>query len=872
MPERPLVLFADPTIADKEKGHGGAPKFFMPAHSRQVSRLNPQFDTLQNTINNGNVYFTDYAVGVDPEYTLVFETVGDPRDFFKAVNKIKEEYPNVEWIMELSDSYLENSDDFYVMNSKNERDDTKKLTTKLFCIMTNQKALKEIISLWNHFKADKNYKFPKGMAGFKQLFITLYSVHKWGIQERLEDTGLKAAWEEDLQDLSLEDVKVQIELFFRSSGSKRQEIESNIKDMIINIGGDILCSSIIPEIEYHAILATVPRGYAQEILDEKEVDLVIAEPIMFLKPCVQAVFLNSNENFSDTDSFAVPENIIEESVVALFDGVPQANHPLLKGMLNVDDPDDFESFYRVEERIHGTSMASLILRGQDMSTIGESVWKVYVRPIMKPERNFKGEIIEYIPDDFLLVDKIHAAVRRLFEPVAGRVAPKVKIINLSIGLKYREFYNIISPLARLLDWLSYKYKILFIVSAGNHSDEMNIGMDFSMFKNLNSDEKDAIIIKFLNQDIRNRRLLSPAESMNALTIGATFADINDEKPISYFTELCSDDIPAVYGSFGMGINGSIKPDIFFPGGRNFVREDLMNKGFVSWRQSATRAPGILSAAPGSSTETAISKSFSFGTSNATALVTNKAQECYAVLDSIFLNETGMHIPDAYAAVLIKAMLVHGASWNGLDKLFQETLEISGRQTKSILHKYLGYGEPDVEKVKECTKERVTLIGYGDIMQNQAFVYSIPMPIEFHEKKMRRKLTVTLAYLSPIHPSSIKYREKQVWLTINNGNTLIGSRAEYDYHAVQRGTLQHEIFENDSIEVWNVEAAIELKVNCRGCASENNPELLIPYALFATFEMAPDCGQNVYQKIVDKIRAKKVVAKVRIKDSVEEMPN
>ena len=148
--------------------------------------------------------------------------------------------------------------------------------------------------------------------------------------------------------------------------------------------------------------------------------------------------------------------------------------------------------------------------------------------------------------------------------------------------------------------------------------------------------------------------------------------------------------------------------------------------------------------------------------------------------------------------------------------------------------------------------------FGDIAQDKAFIYSIPIPIEFHEKRLKRKLTVTLAYLSPIHPSSIKYREKQVWMTINNGNSLIGSRVEYDYHAVQRGTLQHEIFENNSIEVWDIDESIELKINCRGCASENNPEMLIPYALFATFEMAPDCGVEVYQKVVTKVQTKNAI--------------
>ena len=194
-------------------------------------------------------------------------------------------------------------------------------------------------------------------------------------------------------------------------------------------------------------------------------------------------------------------------------------------------------------------------------------------------------------------------------------------------------------------------------------------------------------------------------------------------------------------------------------------------------------------------------------------------------------------------------------------MFQGILGISGNSAKNALHRYLGYGEPDVERVKECTKEQVTLIGFGDIAQDKAFIYSIPIPIEFHEKSLKRKLTVTLTYLSPIHPSSIKYREKQVWVTINNGNSLIGSRAEYDYHAVQRGTLQHEIYENDSIEVWDIDKSIELKVNCRGCASENNPEMLIPYALFATFEMAPDCGVDVYQKVVDKVQVKNAIKTV-----------
>jgi hypothetical protein len=112
-------------------------------------------------------------------------------------------------------------------------------------------------------------------------------------------------------------------------------------------------------------------------------------------------------------------------------------------------------------------------------------------------------------------------------------------------------------------------------------------------------------------------------------------------------------------------------------------------------------------------------------------------------------------------------------------------------------------------------------------------------------------------LSSIHPSSLKYRGKQVWFTLNNGKKISGER-EYDFNAVQRGTLQHEIFETDSTEVWDENDLLEIKVNCRGDASEKDPGTLIPYALFATFEMAPEYGIDVYQMIVEKIHVHELV--------------
>ena len=857
MIERPLILFATPTAADKEKKHGGFSKFYKPSYDRQKARISPKFAVLQNALERGHIRMSTTANSIEPEYTLVLETIGDVNGFSTAIKKLKEQYHNVEWLMELS-SCCPNDDDFYALDNNNNRDDNKQLSTKIFCVLTSQSALAQIISLWDRFKTNEHFQFNRGLTGFKHLFSNLKDVHLWGIQERIEDTGLIQDWQDELNNNQCDIVKAEIELFYRTSTEAQSKAEQKISNLISSIGGKVITKSLIPEIQYHALLTEIPKEYAQQIITRKEVDLVLADEIMFMKASGQTITSDmptSVETYSPSSS---PKLIMHEPIIALFDGMPQENHPLLANLISVDDPDGLGNDYPVDERIHGTSMASLILHGQNMSTINSEIHQIYVRPIMKSQKDMHNKVQEYIPDNILIVDKIHECIRRLFEKADGCVAPSVRIVNLSIGISYREYYNLISPLARLLDWLSYKYKVLFIVSAGNHSNDINLGMDFATFSALTDKQKDKFVYQYIAQNLRNLRLLSPSESINALTIGSVYSDKNDVPPFPNMTTICSDGSPAIYSSYGRGINNSIKPDILYDGGKSFIKEKLTNHSTASWVLSPTKKPGIESAYPGAVRQGLGTVGYTSGTSNSTALISNKAEECFNILNSTFLNETGENIPYEHSAVLIKAMLAHGSSWSTLKNDCQTCLNISGQTTKNTLHQYLGYGITNIDKVKECTKNQITLIGYGNIKQDQAFVYSIPLPFDFHDKKYKRKLTVTLAYLSPINPSSIKYRDKQVWFTINKGQNIAGSREEYDYNAVQRGTLQHEIFETDNSEVWNILDSLEIKVNCRNDASNNDNNLLIPYALLATFEMAPEYNIDVYQSIVEKIHIREVV--------------
>ena len=151
---------------------------------------------------------------------------------------------------------------------------------------------------------------------------------------------------------------------------------------------------------------------------------------------------------------------------------------------------------------------------------------VYVRPILQPRRTFGGQFVEAIPENMLPVDLIHRSVRRLFEAENDEapVAPEVRIINLSIGDTARPFLRDMSAWARLLDWLAWKYHVLFIVSAGNHSHDLELAIRRSGLNSLSVEQCEQSVIKALAADTRNRRLLSPAETINGLTIGAAHQD------------------------------------------------------------------------------------------------------------------------------------------------------------------------------------------------------------------------------------------------------------------------------------------------------------------------------------------------------------
>lgn len=68
------------------------------------------------------------------------------------------------------------------------------------------------------------------------------------------------------------------------------------------------------------------------------------------------------------------------------------------------------------------------------------------------------------------------------------------------------------------------------------------------------------------------------------------------------------------------------------------------------------------------------------------------------------------MPADSTAILLKAMLTHGASWESIADKLASSMETSPKK----LSKWLGNGIPNISRVIECTKERITLVLYLSI--------------------------------------------------------------------------------------------------------------------------------------------------------------
>lgn len=853
---RPLLALGTPEVGKRFRQKPTvAPQVSRPGAARQGERLSPQFRALVEAFDNERARLSDGHVDeVDPELVLVFDLAGSVKDFCNAIDRVE----GLEFLSEFLDAETDPDDDFHMVSRQDGRTDNM-VQHSLYLVMSNAEATSQLVRLFDQWQADQSMNFERGLTRFRAAFEQLRAIRRWSAADRVRDTGLLEVWHEHLELVgqSVNSVLVEIELWYRRKAEQRAAAEVHLDEVIRNAGGQVKDRAQIDQIRYHALLVDLPVQQVQAVLRDgtEAIQLLTTDEIMFVSPYTPMSVAPPTLDPLVNQKLPGGSPVSGLPRIALLDGLPFVNHDALAGRLTVDDPDGLGQDYPVSSRHHGSAMASLIIHG-DLSAPSEPLDRpLYVRPIMQPHAFATGH--EQVVPHKLLTDLLHRAVRRMVEGEAGRepTAPSVRIVNLSIGAESRALVQRMSPLGRLLDWLAVQYNLLFIVSAGNHRGPIVIPAQAV-------DDHDYVRSEALNAARRTTRLrgiLPPGDAINALTVGATHDDAAGEIDLpDTALDITEPRMPALYGAVGPGVGRSIKPDLHHAGGRALYTRPVASPGAetieLQLAPTAATGPGNQVAAPGRG-GAANATAFTYGTSNATALVARQASHVFDVLEAGAEDADDIPFPGAlFHPVLTKALLVHASSWGGHAARLKQALNLDPQRARRELTALLGYGALDVTRLCAAATNRAILVAGGLVGREERHTYSIPLPISLQAKAEWHRFTVTLAYMAPTVGQLTRYRGARVFFEKPDATMTSGRRTEADHNAVRRGSCQHEIFEGTRTMVFGADDALPIHVECMDDAQRLKAGIKIRYGLVVSVETAVETSTTIHDEIRAQLRA------------------
>ena len=849
MPDRPLIILPAPAVASRGRPPGGGTPPHLPGRGRQGERLAPQFEILRAYFAQRAVELTASAAGQVPEEVIVFETVGSVTNFITASRRVQ----GLDFLAEWDVEDIAPDDDFY---DESRRDAL--LAGRLFLVMSNQQALQQLLGLWQQFRGGQHP--ARGLAPFFEMFSHLRDLRRWSPQDRLLETGVVEHWKEAAESRDTTLVPFEIELWFRQTAVSRRASVDRMNRIIQRLRGQVVSVCELEPICYHSAVVTLPASEIRRLISGQEAELLGESAIMYFRPSGQTVVPGTRQPDLQQPTAAQPTAMPGGNpTVALFDGLPLENHARLSGRLRVDDPDGYAVAYTANEREHGTTMASIIVHGDLNAPRQPLPHPLYVRPILRPDpQAWNVSRDERVPFGVNALDLTHRAVRRLFEGEGSGAptAPTVKIINFSIGDPSQQFHSVVSAWGRLLDWLSVKYNILFCVSAGNQTASVVLDVARTAFGGLSAQDREKEVLKALHRDVRLRRLLSPADSINSITVGAWHQDFGPIVNIaSRFNPFITEPLPSPLNCLGCGFRNSTKPELLFPGGRQFFSERLgtVHTNATLEVAPATVAPGVRSASPSSAPGQLDREKHVRGTSNSTAFATRSGAFLYEQLLSLRADPGGDRLSDEFSTVLIKAMLAHRASWGAAYDHLKSVLKpatMREEKFKRLAARFLGLGFVEPAESLVAADHRATMMGWGQLRDSEAHEYPVPLPPSLSGVRGFRRIVVTLAWISPIRPRHRNYRGAALWFDIENSK-LAANRRDIEWRSARNGTLQHEIFEGERAAAFAETETLQIKVNCRADA-DSLPET-IRYSLVVSIEVAEELRVPVYDEIAIRIR-------------------
>lgn len=787
-PTKPLLRLIPQ--ADRPRQPGRAAFVPLPdafPRERQTDTIGPKFNRLAQVLARGDDALELRAdpAGLAPERLLVFEVRGSINAFASAIRKI---------------AGLELVDEEELEADEGDRNPV------AYLLVPDMAALRDLESLWRRWQ---DGRLAPGERPWADVFGLLRDLRPWGPLDRVNrnDAGFLAHAIDGLDEGDL--VRLEIELVYRAGDAAAAESEANLRLAIRARGGEVVSSARISDIAYHALLADLPVRAVREIIDRRLDGIAGLEPVLHIRPQSEPTTIEITDPQEEDAGIPAPVPL-GEPILALLDGVPVAAHRLLANHVDIDDPFDLEPGALVANRSHGTAMASLIIHGDRNRPEPPLPRRIHVIPVMGDRDAF--------PDDRLIVDLIYLAILRLREQ-----RPGVVIVNLSLGNRFRPFHGQLSPWARLLDRLAHRFGLLFIVSGGNAAGDIAVPAYRTRidFEGAASADRAKAMVGALQALIGERRLLSPSETVNGLTVGACNSDTVPPADralaravIDPFPEL---DAANPSSSLGPGFARSVKPDILMPGAREHVLVVRNHDHIEVAPAPASRGAGLKVAAPpiaGRENQ----DGFTNGTSAAAALASRTCHRIHDALEAAY-GEAFLALPAAERAVLIKALVIHPARWpRGLANLIKETIGPHGRgqasKQKDNIRRFFGFGVVDADDAVACASDRATFFATGSLARDRSVTVAVPVPLALGGQARPHSLSATLAWFTPVVPGRKSYRTCRLKILNPAGLGDLGISAhswQPDENQTNRGTVFTRCWEGNNAPVVTADMTIPLTV-------------------------------------------------------------
>ena len=259
-----------------------------------------------------------------------------------------------------------------------------------------------------------------------------------------------------------------------------------------------------------------------------------------------------------------------------------------------------------------------------------------------------------------------------------------RIFNMSITSRKGHITTRMSKWAESIDRVTWEKDILFVIPTGNLKKNQ-----IENYLNNGSSYADYLLLK-------KSRISNPSQSLFSLTVGSICNGEYEDDDLKSIGEL---DFPSSFTRTGLGLWGSIKPELVEYGGDYVIEKTGSNKLASQKKETSLHlVRSTLNGGPATSVD-GIGTSFS----------APRVSAILAELNRLFPEES---------TLLYKALIVQSARWP--NKIFTKNARLS-------FLRLFGYGMPNLERATTNTDYRVTLVNSLEISPKEADIYEVKLP-------------------------------------------------------------------------------------------------------------------------------------------------